>query len=113
VTLIESRVSLIQLEGRDCARHGARRFACLMAAAVCLLLAWLCLLTGGIAALASMTGWPWPWLAIAASAIHLLLALVLATTSKAGTTPFPLTRAEFQKDRQWIESLRKNPKSNA
>lgn len=112
--LIASRIALIQIESREAAKQSARRAVGICAAAVCAFFAWALLIAGSIAAISDNTGWPWHWVAMAAAAIHLLAAIVLARFAKtAGGQPFPVTRAEFQKDREWIETLKKTPKSNA
>lgn len=115
IALISSRVALIQLEARDAARQRTRRVAAVIVATLCLFFTWALLLAGGIAAIASASGWPWHWLALGAAALHLFLAVLLlnAGSSKPGAQAFPLTRAEFRKDREWIENFQKKPKSNA
>lgn len=111
--LVSSRIALIQLEARDAARLGARRAAALIAAMLLMFFAWALLLAGGIAIAADQTGWPWHWIALSAAVLHLLVALILLQSAKTPTSaPFPVTRAEFQKDREWIESLRQTPKSS-
>ncbi len=115
MALIASRSALIQLEARETARQRVRRVVGLIVAAICLFFTWALLLAGGIAAVSSASGWPWHWLAIGAAALHLLLAMILLKGGSANPAApaFPLTRAEFQKDREWIENLQKKPKSNA
>jgi MFS family permease len=115
MSLIASRIALIQLEARDAARQRARRVIGMIVAVICLFFTWALLLAGGIAAISSATGCPWHWLAIGAAALHLLLAMLLLKAGPAdpATPAFPLTRAEFQKDREWIENFQKKPKSNA
>lgn len=115
MALIASRIALIQLEARDAARQRVRRVVGMIVAVICLFFTWALLLAGVIAAISSATGCPWHWLAIGAAALHLLLALLLLRGGSAdpATPAFPLTRAEFQKDREWIENFQKKPKSNA
>ena len=115
MSLIASRIALIQLEARETARQRARRVVGVLVAAICLFFTWALLLAGGIAAVSSATGCPWHWLTIGAAALHLLLALLLLAggSAKPSAPAFPLTRAEFQKDREWIENFQKKPKSNA
>ena len=106
-TLVASRVELIQIEARDSARHTAAKAIRVVAAALCVLFAWLLLVAGGIGAIAALAGWPWHWLAIGAAVFHMIAAIALMSQNK--TSPkssFPLTRAEFQKDRIWLESLK-------
>lgn len=114
MSLIASRIALIQYEARETARRRMLHVVCVIVAAICLFFTWALLLAGGIAAVSSTSGWPWHWLAIGAAALHLLLALILLNTgsAKPAAPAFPLTRAEFQKDREWIENFQKKPKSN-
>ena len=50
---------------------------------------------------------------ITSAGLPLLVAFLLASScNKPGTAAFPITRAEFQKDREWIENIQKKPKSN-
>lgn len=111
--LISSRIALIELESKEAAGAGARRAACLVAAVIFAFFAWALLLAGGISAIAASTGWPWFWLALGAAAIHLTVALMLLKSAKpTGQPAFPVTRSEFQKDREWIENFQKTRKSS-
>ncbi len=105
--LVASRIALIQLEARASARQAALRVAQIAAAALCLLFTWILLIAGAIGALAAATQWPWHWLAIAAAVMHLIAALALFVRRKPNEPSFPLTRAEFEKDRQWLDTLKK------
>jgi threonine/homoserine/homoserine lactone efflux protein len=113
MALIASRVALIQLEARQSAKSGASRAIRMAAAAFCVLFAWMLLLGCGIAALSACTGWAWHWVGLATAVLHLLLAWILIISCKAAPPAFPATRAEFQKDREWIENFQKKPKSNS
>jgi hypothetical protein len=111
--LIAARFALIQIESKQAAKAGAGRAARLVAAVICVFFTWALILAGGIAALSHQTGWPWAWIALAAGGLHLVAAIILFQTAGRGAAPtFIATRAEFQKDREWIENFQKNPKSN-
>jgi uncharacterized membrane protein YqjE len=112
MTLISSRVALIRLEARQSAKSGASRAIRMAAAAFCLLVAWLLLLAGGIAAVSAGSGWAWHWVALATAVLHLLAAWILIISGKTAPPAFPATRAEFQKDREWIENFQNKPKSS-
>jgi uncharacterized membrane protein YqjE len=113
LSLIASRVTIIQLESKEAASLGARRAVLIVAAVICLFFTWALLLAGGIAAISHWTTWPWYWIAITAAVIHMATAVLLARIAKSSDQPsFPVTRAEFQKDREWIENFQKTPKSN-
>ena len=75
--------------------------------------AWALLLAGGIAALAAATRWPWHWFALAAAAAHALAAAIGFYLARSAARPaFPITRAEFHKDREWLDTLKSPRKSN-
>ncbi len=113
LTLIASRFTLIQLESKDAATDGMRRLIRITAVIICTFFTWALLLAGGIAAIAHATGWPWYWISMAAAAAHLQAAVIFAQTAKTPGRPlFPVTRSEFQKDREWLENFQKNRKSN-
>lgn len=110
--LIASRLEIIQLEMRQAAREGARTVAAIVAAALCAFFTWALVLAGGIAYIAQATQWPWPLIALIAASLHLMAGFVLLRAAKASKAPsFPVTRSEFQKDREWIESLQNKPDS--
>lgn len=112
-TLISSRIALIQLESRAASRQARQLAAVIAGAAVAACFTWALVLAGGIAALAAATGWPWYWLALAAAAGHALVAAVCLRLAGAARAPaFPITRAEFQKDREWLDTLKIPRKSN-
>jgi MFS family permease len=114
MALVASRSALIQLEMRAAAKTGARRAISLLTVGICLFFTWALLLAGGIAAISMSSGWPWHWIALVAAAIHLIVAVILVGIAKQPSAPaFSATRAEFQKDRAWIENIHKKPKSNA
>lgn len=113
LALVAARVALIELEIRQAAQAGARRALCVGAVAGCLFFMWALLLAGGIAIVADSSGWPWHWIAIGTAALHMLAAFGFAHAARRAATPaFPVTRAEFHKDREWIENLQPTPKSN-
>jgi len=113
LALLAARVALMELEFKQSAQTGARRLLCLGAVAGCIFFMWALLLAGGIAILAESFGWPWYGIALGASAFHLLAAIGFAQGTRHGATPaFAVTRAEFHKDRQWIENLQTPAKSN-
>lgn len=113
VALVASRVALFEVEAKEAAKVAARRAILLGAGLFCVFFMWALLLAGGIAGLAHALGWPWYGLAMGAAVLHLGGAVLLAKVAQSPTPPaFPVTRAEFKKDRQWIENLQKTRKSN-
>jgi uncharacterized membrane protein YqjE len=111
--LVASRVALIQLESKDAARSTSKRAVLIVAACGCAFAAWMLLLAGGVSIISQSTGWPWNWVAVGLAALHLLVGVILAQVAKSAEIPaFPATRAEFQKDREWIENFNKPRKSS-
>jgi uncharacterized membrane protein YqjE len=113
LAIVSTRAELIRLEANDAARQGSNKAARIIAAVLCITFGWSLLLAGSIGALSHLAGWPWFWTALAIGAIHIVGALILLRKSSGRTPLFPVTRAEFQRDREWIENLQKHPKSNA
>ncbi len=111
--LIASRISLIQLESKDVGKGAVMWALRIAVACACLFSAWMLLLAGGVAAVADVTQCPWYWVAIGVALLHLVAAFVLFRLLKPSENPvFPVTRSEFQKDREWIENFQKIKKSN-
>lgn len=111
--LLASRLTLIQLESKDAARDGGLRVLLLVIALGGLFFGWILMLAGAIAWIASAAGWAWYWVALGAALLHFIVAAVLGFLAKSlGKPAFPHTRAEFQKDREWIENFQDNRKSN-
>lgn len=111
--LIATRFALIELESKDAAKDGARRAALIAAACGCAVFAWALLLAGGIPLIAGLCGCPWSLVAIGAAILHLVVGFILISLAKpsAGAS-FPITRAEFQKDREWIQNFHTTKRSN-
>jgi uncharacterized membrane protein YqjE len=112
-TLLSARLTLIQLESQAAGRQAATLAAALAAAALAAVFAWALALAGGIAAVAAASAWPWHWLALAAAVLHALGAVLCLRVARAARPPlFPITRAEFHKDREWLATLKTPRKSN-
>ena len=113
MSLIATRLNLIELEAKDAANEAAKRGSALAAAVGCSFFAWALLLAGGISMIAKSANLPWDQVAIGVAALHLLGGIILARRAKpSAATAFPATRTEFKKDREWIENFQKTKKSN-
>ena len=111
--LLSTRISLIQLELRSAARQAGKHVLLFAVAACAMIFAWALGLAGGIAALAAATSWPWHWIALVAAFLHALVAVICLWLAKATPPPaLPVTRAEFQKDCEWLNTLKTPRKSN-
>jgi len=113
MALVAARIALIQLESHAAAKEGGKRAALVVAACACAFFSWALVLAGGVSLVSMASGWSWNLVAIAAAVLHLLGAIILAKMAKPSEqAAFPNTRAEFQKDREWIENFNKTKKSN-
>jgi uncharacterized membrane protein YqjE len=112
-TLIGARIALLEFESKAAARQAGKCVANLAAATFAAIFAWALGLAGAIAAFAAATAWPWYWIALAAALLHAIAVVICLQLARA-TTPslFPITRAEFQKDREWLVTLKTPRKSN-
>ena len=113
MALIAARFALIQLESKIAAKEGAKRASFVAGACACAIFTWALVLAGGISLISEATGRPWNQITIGLAILHLLVGIILARLAKpSADTAFPITRAEFQKDREWIENFQKTEKSN-
>ena len=104
--LFTTRAELIHLESLAAAKGVVSKMIWGAALGVAALFCWLLLLAGGIGLLAKTTGVAWPWLTFAAAGLHLLVALVAYAKLRRPAPPtFPHTKAEFQRDREWLKTL--------
>lgn len=104
--LFTSRAELIRLESLAAAKGIVSKIIWGAALGVAALFCWLLLLAGGIGLLAKSTGVAWHWFALALAGLHLLVALVAyAKLRRPAPATFPHTKAEFQRDREWLKTL--------
>jgi uncharacterized membrane protein YqjE len=112
LTLIATRVALIQLEAGDAARTAGTRALLGAGAALCVFFAWALLLVAVISLAAKSTGWPWHTFAGIAAVVHVIAAALLVRALRKPLPPaFSHTKNEFRKDRQWIENFQ-NPRKS-
>lgn len=113
MTLVATRLDLIQIESKDFTGELARRGSWLVAACGCAFFTWALALVGGISIISERLACPWDRIALATAVLHLLLGLIFTRLAKPkAASSFPFTRAEFKKDREWIENFQKTKKSN-
>ncbi len=106
--LIESRASIITLEAKDAFGTGVSKLIPLVVCLFCVFLAWALTVTAAIGCLAAATEWKWHQITFAMAGLHVLIAVAaLLVAKKRKPAPFPVTRAEFEKDREWLIQLKK------
>jgi uncharacterized membrane protein YqjE len=107
-TLVSARLEMIRIEAKSASAAAVGRIALLLIMLFGLFFAWVLALVAAIGAIAASTPWVWYQVAAAAAGLHLLLAafaLLIIRASKKKTS-FPVTRAEFEKDREWLNRLK-------
>jgi uncharacterized membrane protein YqjE len=105
--LVESRVSIISIESKDALNSALAKFIPLAVCLFCVLAAWFLAVATAIGCLAATTEWKWYQITFAIAGLHLVIALVaLLIAKKSKPAPFPVTRSEFEKDREWLIQLK-------
>ncbi len=110
--LVSSRIAIIQTEAKQAVGGAITKVIAAIFAAICLLVTWILIVAGLVGVIAANTHFKWYDAAFTVAGIHLLFAilLVLFIRSKPKES-FPITRAEFEKDREWLNQL-KNPSNS-
>lgn len=120
VAHLMARAELLAIETREAGQVAARKGLLGLLIAALLFFSYALVLTGAVSLLGAWleAAWPaackgrgWQMSALAAGALHFLLAFVLFNKLKRtpGQVLFEYTRAEFQKDRKWLNP----PKTSA
>lgn len=105
--LLSARIELIRLEAREASAEGARKAVALAVMAISLAFTWALLLVGLVPLISESSGVRWPVIALGAAVLHLSLALLmLLRLRRQGRPAFPITRKEFQRDREWFRTLK-------
>lgn len=106
--LIESRAAIISLEAKDAVGNGLAKLVPLLVCLFCVFAAWALTVAAAIGCLANATDWKWYEITCAMAALHIIMAVVaLLIVKKRKPAPFPVTRSEFEKDREWLIQLKK------
>lgn len=112
-TLITSRIELFQIESKEVTGKLTRSIIFLAISALAVLFGWGLILAGLVQLIHSNTHWPLHWVALGVGFLHLLFALILVMLARPSQkSTFPVTRAEFQKDREWLHQILRTKKSN-
>jgi len=110
--LLTARATILQAEAKIAGKNAVFSLLKWIAAGVLLLFAWLLLVAGIIASLVLAMDWPLHWVILGASLTHLIVAAILMAAAKSKQQSyFPITRAEFTKDSEWLKNFHKS-KSN-
>jgi uncharacterized membrane protein YqjE len=106
-SFFESRFALVAEESKAAAVQVLILAGCVIFAVLLCALGYIFLITGVVVGLAHLAGISWPWIALAAAAVHFIIALALVVVARTRITKplFSETRAELNKDREWLKNL--------
>lgn len=112
--LAASRSAIFKLEGKKAASDAITKLVLAIVAILGLLFSWILLMSGLVGVLAVYTPMNWWQSSFTVAGGHILVAIILLLIAKAsGSAPFPITRKEFEKDREWLNQLKKKSKSTS
>lgn len=112
---VSARLDLIRLEARQAGRETGFRVVLVAVAALAAVGTWALAVAGLIGWLTALVpDWRWFHFTLLAAALHLMVGVVavMALRRRASTPPFPLTRQEIAKDREWLETLKQTKSSD-
>jgi hypothetical protein len=105
--LLSARIDLIRLEASQASAEGARKALALAVMAISIAFTWALVLVGLIPLISESFGIKWPIIALGAAGLHLFVALLMGARIRRQSEPaFPITRKEFQRDREWFRTLK-------
>lgn len=105
--LIESRAAIISLEAKDAVGNGLAKLVPLLICLFCVFATWALTVAAAIGCVANATDWRWYEITCAMAALHMVFAVAaFLIAKKRKPVPFPVTRSEFEKDREWLIQLK-------
>ncbi|WP_411826587.1 phage holin family protein [Luteolibacter sp. AS25] len=112
--LAATRSSIMKVEGKQVATDLGKKIALAVVALLGLLFSWILLMFGLVGVLSDLTPMNWWQAAFSVGGLHILIAILLLLIAKSiGSEPFPITRKEFEKDREWLNQLKQQSKSQS
>ncbi len=110
----ESRAALLATESKTALVQFLVAALCLLLAILFFAFGYIFLLATAVVAIAHMANVSWLWIALAAAGLHFVIALVFMLVAGTGIKRplFRGTRAELQKDREWLKNLETNHPPN-
>lgn len=107
IGLIETRAAIVSLETKDALSCALAKLIPLVVCLFCVFAAWVLTVAAIIGCLTAATCWKWHQITFAMAGLHILIAVVALLVAKAKKpAPFPVTRSEFEKDREWLIQLK-------
>ncbi len=114
-SLIASRIGIIRIESQDAIEVAVRKLILLSVALFSLFATWALLTAGLVGVISEHFNCPWYFAAFSVGGVYLLISLVMLVIIKRikKTESFPITRAEFEKDRKWLNQLKNRSNSQS
>jgi uncharacterized membrane protein YqjE len=107
IGLFETRAAIVSLEAKDALSSALAKLVPLVLCLFCVFAAWALTVAAIIGCLTGATDWKWHQITFAMAGVHILIAAVALLVAKAKKpAPFPVTRSEFEKDREWLIQLK-------
>lgn len=106
--LVSSKIAIFQIEAKEAAGRALVKIGLLVFAVFFLIGAWILLNAGLVGVLSDSSGWSWYDVTFGLAGAHLLVGGLLFLIVRAKSNePFPITRAELEKDRKWLDQIKK------
>lgn len=108
---LEARGRLLHIEGQEAGGRLSNLTGIFMLALTALMIGWMLAAPALVWIIAEANGWHWTRVALAGAGIHLFLGLLFLAGLKSrlrGLRLFEETFNQFQRDREWLASNKKN-----
>ncbi len=106
-SLLSARIAIMSSEARHATAVVSSKVIWAIIAACCATLFLLLLITGLIGLISSLTGLAWFYVTLIVASVFLLaVAIAFHLITRKSNPVFPITRAEFEKDRKWLTRIK-------
>ncbi len=107
VTLITARIAIISAESGEAFSLATRKAILGLTGAIFLLLCWVLVLAALMGAVPAVSSLQWYHVAFIAAGFHLVLVVIAVLGLRKKTAPtYTITKSEFNKDRQWLTTVK-------
>lgn len=113
--LIFSRIGIFRIEAQDAWEVTVRKLILLSVLLFGLFATWSLITAGLIGVISARFNCPWYFAAFSLGGVYLLVSLMMLLIIKRSkkTESFPITRQEFEKDREWLNQLKNRSNSQS
>lgn len=113
--LIFSRIGIFRIEAQDAWEVTVRKLITLSVLLFGLFATWSLITAGLIGVISARFNCPWYFAALSLGGVYLLIFLLMLLIMRRSkkTESFPITRQEFEKDREWLNQLKNRSNSQS